>query len=134
MVRVECLGLTPRAVVRLHQQLARALPKWLLDDERLELGDDVGLAAELEVGADPLLARNEAQFLQPSDLGLGEVIEAEVGKGRPTPEPERLPEQNCPLARLCCPRADKQTLEANRIDLIARDTKDVTGRPGLEHI
>jgi hypothetical protein len=36
------------------------------------------VAAEREVGLDPLLERGEAEFLEPSDLGLRERLVGEV--------------------------------------------------------
>ena len=54
--------------------------------------------AEGEVGLDPLLQADQAQLLEPRDLGLGEGLVAEVGEGRPPPQrqggpqhPRRLP-------------------------------------------
>ena len=59
-------------------------------DERLELGDELGVAPEREVGLDPLLERDGAELLEPRDLGLGERLVEEVGERRAAPERERL--------------------------------------------
>ena len=68
-------------------------------DERLELADDVAVAAELEVGVDPLLDRDEAQLLEPADLRLRQVVERELGERRAAPERERADEQRAALVR-----------------------------------
>ena len=71
----------------------------MLDDERLELGDDVGRMAELDVGRDPLLDRDEPKLLEAPDLGLGPVLERELGERRAAPELERAGEQRAALLR-----------------------------------
>ena len=76
----------------------------MLADERLELGDDVGRAAELDVGRDPLLDRDEAQLVEPADLGLRPVLERELGERRAAPERERPEEQRAALVRGGAPR------------------------------
>ena len=62
----------------------------VLGDQRLELADQVGVAAEREVGLDPFLDRRQAQVLEPSDLCLRERLERELGQRRAAPERERL--------------------------------------------
>ena len=48
-----------------HQLAPEALAQPMLDDERVELADDVRVVAELDIGGDALLERDEAQLLQP---------------------------------------------------------------------
>ena len=62
----------------------------VLGDQRLELADQLGVAAEREVGLDPLLERRQPQVLEPAALGLGERLVRELGERRPAPERERL--------------------------------------------
>ena len=71
----------------------------MLADERLELADDVAVSAELEVGVDPLLERDEPQLLEPADLRLREVVERELRERRASPERERADEQLAALLR-----------------------------------
>jgi len=54
-VRVERVDLPPRPVEREHQLLARTVAQRVLRHERLELGNQLSVAAESEVGVDPLL-------------------------------------------------------------------------------
>ena len=111
LVGLERLCLASGAVVGLHQQLAWPLAQRLLGDERLELGHDVGVASELGVGADPLLVRDEAQLLEPADLGLGEIVVGQVGECRAPPERECLTQRRGALVRLCRARVGEQLLE-----------------------
>ncbi len=85
----ERVGLPAGAVEREHELRARPLAEWLRGDERLELGDELRVAPEREVGLDPLLERDGAQLLEPGDLGLRERLVEEVGERRAAPERER---------------------------------------------
>ena len=71
-VDVERLGLATRAVEREHELAAQALAQRVLGDQRLELADELGVAAERELGVDALLERRHAQLLEARDLRLGE--------------------------------------------------------------
>ena len=82
----------------------------MLRDERLELADDVAVPPELEVGLDPLLERGDAKLLQPSDLGLRELLERELGERGPTPELERsrsAPALRGGSPRICTSRSNR---------------------------
>ena len=93
----ERVGLAARAVEREHELRARALAQGLRGDERLELGDELGMTSEREISLDPLLERDGAQLLEPRDLGLGERLVEEVRERRPAPERECLAQR--PLGR-----------------------------------
>lgn len=82
-----------RPVQREHQLSAWPLPQRMLGHEHLELSDEARVSAEREVRFDPLLERLQAQFLQPSDLGLRERLVAEVGERLVTEEHERVPQR-----------------------------------------
>ena len=64
----------------------------MLGDERLELADELGMAAELEVGVDARLERGEALFLQAAGLGTGERRVGGVGERGAAPEREGVHE------------------------------------------
>ncbi len=91
-VRRERIGLAPGAVEREHELPARPLAQGLRLDERLELGDELGVAREREVGVDPLFEGDRPQLLEPGDLGLRERLVEEVGESRAAPQAERLAE------------------------------------------
>ena len=62
----------------------------MLAHQPLELGDELGLTAECEVGVDARLERGQAEFLEAADLGLGERLVGEVGERRSAPQAESL--------------------------------------------
>ena len=99
VVGAERIGLAARRVERAHDELAGPLAQRMLPDERLELRDDVGGAAELDVGRDPLLPGDEAELVEPPCLGLRPVLEGELGERRATPEVERPKEERSALLR-----------------------------------
>ena len=61
----------------------------MLADERLQLADDIAVAAEIQVSLDPLPVSDQAKFLEPADLGLREIVERELRERRPAPKRER---------------------------------------------
>ena len=67
-VHLEPLGLPAAAVEREHQLGAKALAERVLGAERLELGNERQVAAERELGVDPLLDRGQPQLLEPLHL------------------------------------------------------------------
>src|SRR5918994_2237027 len=61
----------------------------MVADEPLELGHELGVAAEGKVGLDPLLERGQAQLLETRDLTLRERLERDVRERRAAPQSER---------------------------------------------
>ena len=118
VVCAQRVRLATGAVEREHQQLTSPFPQRVLADEGLELGDDVRVTAQLDVRRDPLLVRDEAQLVQPADLGLRPVVERELGERRPAPEREGAEEQRAALVRGGAPRVCEQLLEPPRVDLL----------------
>ena len=88
LIRLERLRLAARAIEGEHELSAQTLPQRMLADKGLELGDELGVAAEGEVGLDPLLEGSQVQLLEASDLALREGLGREVRKGRSAPECE----------------------------------------------
>ena len=84
--------------------LRMPLTQWMLCDEPLELADELGVPAELEVGLDPALERGEPQLLQPRDRRLREALVGDVGQRRPAPQSQRLAQERRGLRRLGCVR------------------------------
>ena len=97
---MERVGLPAAAVQREHQLSAQAFAERVLGDERLELRHQVVVAAERQVGVDPILERREPQLLEPSDLAVRERLAAKLGERLPVPERERVAQQGRPLARI----------------------------------
>ena len=103
----------------------------MLGDELLELADERLVAAELEVGADPILQRTGAQVLQPRDVRLRELLVTQVGERGAAPERERLVEpprrERVIAGRERLASAFDGSLEALCIQLTGRDAQLVAG-------
>ena len=118
-IRLQGIGLPFGAVEREHQLPAEPLAERLLCNQRLELRDEVGMAAEEEIGVDALFEGSLAQLLEPADLGLGERLVGEIGERRPAPQAEGFPEDR--RRRLLVPhraggpRLGEQVLEASGV-------------------
>ena len=138
----ERVRLAARAVEREHELRARALAQRLGLDERLELGDELGVTAEREVGVDALLDDDGSQLLEARDLRLRERLVDEVGERRPAPERERLAQRD--LGGGCVARLERgppllrQAREAVHVHALGIELEDVAGRArgddGAEHL
>jgi hypothetical protein len=62
----------------------------MLPNQRLQLGDDVSIAPELELRLDPRLESGKVKLLEPGDLALREGSIGEPREWRPAPERERI--------------------------------------------
>ena len=71
----------------------------MIGDQRREPADDVGVAAEGEIGLDLLLERGDAQLVQALDLGLGERLVGDIGQGGAAPQRESALERAGGLLR-----------------------------------
>lgn len=92
-VRGERVGRPAGPVQGQHQLSARAFPQRFGLDQRLELGDQLGVAPQRQLGLHQLLTRRHAELLQPRRLRPRERLVREVREGRPTPERQRPPER-----------------------------------------
>jgi hypothetical protein len=64
LVDLERLRLPPDAVKGEHQLGAQALAQRMLSDEPVELGHEIQVAPECQLGADPVLERRDAKLLE----------------------------------------------------------------------
>ena len=71
-VRLQSVRLPSGAVEREHEEPAQALPERALGDQQFELGDDLAVPPDPEIGLDPILRRRQSQLLESRDLGLRE--------------------------------------------------------------
>src|SRR6266508_1604796 len=105
----------------------------MLRDKRLELADDLGVAAECQESIDALLERRQVELFEPRNLAPGEWLEGEVGERRTTPEGEGLAELRLGCGRiavggrLLC--IGPQTLEAVELELMPCQIERVPRRP-----
>ena len=104
----------------------------MLCAERRGVGYGGVVAAELDLGLEPVFKRRQAELLEPRDLLLQERLVGEIGEGRPAPERERVAERTGPLGRRKRPRVAHEPLEAVRVDRPRIDDEHVTGRAGLD--
>ena len=123
-VDLEPFGLPAAAVEREHQLRAEALAVGVLGDERLELGDERELAAERELGVDPLLDRRQPQLLEPLDLDPRERLELEVGE-RPS-----VPQSARPRAATAAAAAASPAASASRPSATSRSKRSRSSSPG----
>jgi hypothetical protein len=110
----------------LHEQRSQPLAEWVLANERLDFADELGVAAEREVGLEPPLERPEAELFKARNLGLRERLVPEVGEGRPAPKVKSFAQS---LRRQLGSRALRlldQGLEAKQVELIWTDADHVT--------
>ena len=132
----ERVRLPARPVEREHELAARPLAERLRLHERLELGDELGVAAEREIGVDSLLEHDGAQLLESRDLGLRERLVREVGQRRATPELERLAKgtgRRTGIARAeRRPPLVREPREAVDVHALRLELEDVARRPRHE--
>jgi hypothetical protein len=129
-VRVERLGLPRRTVEGEHQLAVQVLPERMLGHERLQLADELLVAAAGQVGLDPLLERYPTQLLEPGNLSLDERFVRQVGQRWPAPERQRSAQLPCRVMGIRIPGLAQQPLEAPEIEFRAVDLQHVAGCPG----
>ena len=92
LVGGEGLRLAVAAVEGEHELAARALAQRLARDQRLDFADGLGVAAERELGLDPLLHEGEPELLEAARLGDGEGL-VELRERRPAPQGDGIREK-----------------------------------------
>lgn len=102
--------------------------------QRLELGDELSVAAESELEDDPPLVRRSAELVQARDVAAKRRLFREVVEGRTAPELVGLSieENGCGrIAHRACPRLSDERLEAVDVDLGGVGVEQVPARPVL---
>jgi hypothetical protein len=132
-VGLQGLRLAAAAVESEHQLRPSAFPQRVLSDERLQLGDDLRVSTELEVGVDPLLESGGAPALELSPLGPRDRV-VEVGKWGPTPKRECLPQLLCSDFGVGAVRFFDESLEALRIERARLETDHVARSLGDDRV
>jgi hypothetical protein len=126
-VDVERLRLAAAAIERQHQLATRAFAERVLGHERLELPDELGMTARLQVGVHAVLERGEPQALEAGDLRSREVLVREVCERRPAPHRERLAQPSRRALRGRFARLGNDPLEARPVELVRLDAQQVAG-------
>lgn len=131
LVGGEGLGLPSSPVEGEHELAAQPLAIRVPRDERLELGHELGTAAQREVEVDALFDRGEAQAVEPGDLGLRERLLGEVGKRGAMPECERLSQRARGERRLVArpelPCLPDEPLESVEVELVVLKLEEIAG-------
>jgi hypothetical protein len=121
----ERLGLPAVAVERKHELSPQALPQRLAGDRGLELGDDLGVPPQRQVGVDAPLVRDQALLIEPGGFGARPRLAAEVAQCRAAPHGERLAQRLCGAVGLTggegAPAVVEEALEAGRVDRLVRE-------------
>ena len=135
-VDLEPFCLAAAAVEREHQLGAEALAVRVLGDQRLELGDEREVAAERQLGVDPLLDGREPELLEPLRLDLREPLELEIPERPSVPEGFRgaqgLRRGSGIAGRERLPPVRGEPLEALEVELSRLDPQQVAARAGGE--
>ena len=132
LVDLERVCLAAAAVERQHERGAHALAQRMLARERLELGNERGVDAQLELGVDALFERGEPQLLEPHDLGLREQLVLDVDERAAAPERERRAQELRALGRRSRRGAAHELLESVDVRLAGREPEQITGTRGLD--
>ena len=123
---LERFDLTSRAVERPHEHRPQAFAERVLADEHLELSDELGVAAEREIGFESTLERAQAELFEARNLSLRERLLGEVGKRRPAPKVESFAQPlRRQLGRHPLRLLDEQ-FEAEQVELVRPDADQVT--------
>ena len=134
MVALERVRLPPRAIEREHQLAAQSFTQREPPDERLQLGDQVAGAAQVEVRVDAPFDRVEAHFLEAADLGLRECLEGKVGEWLAAPQLERPAEQRGAFLGRRLERLGTQLFEPRQVERARIDPEHVAGRLRLDYL
>ena len=81
----ERVGLPACPVQRHHELPAEALVERMVGDELLELGDQLGVAPESDVGCDAIGQDSRAQAIEPDRSLRERTVHGRVGEARRTP-------------------------------------------------
>ena len=108
----------------------------MLGHKALELGDELAVFSELQIGLDPVLEGGHAKFLEPDDLGLREGFPDKICKGGATPDFECGP-QDLGCGRSVAGRKRRASLltepdECEQVDRVRLDDEPVARRSRLE--
>ena len=133
-VDVERLRLTPRSVKRKHQLAAKALPERMLRDQRLQLSHQLLVAAECQIGVDPVEECREAELIQAFGFAERQTLQTHVGKRRAAPERQRLPQAPGRPFRRLVTRPRHEALELDEVELERLDPNQISRPPGHEPI
>jgi len=110
----------------------------VLGDEALELGDEVAMAPEPEVGVDAILERSQSKLLETRALGRCERLVGEVGERSTAPDLQALPEHprggRLASARERLSPLAPEPLEPVHVELAVGDADQVAGAAAQDRL
>ena len=100
---VQGIRLTPRSIERQHQLLAEPLSQRVPGDERLQLGRDLRVPADGELGLVPSLDPGEPQLVESGDVGDRRTHQRQIAERVAAPHRRRVAQDRGrrPRPRLC---------------------------------
>ena len=138
LVGQQRIGLPTRAVQGQQQLGPQPLPQRLLADQPFQLGHQLPVAAQPQVGLDPILQRDQPQLGQAVALGRADVSVQELLERPTAPQPQRLTQQRpCVFGRPFGERAARlggQLLEPRRVQRSGRHPQQVARLAGDQHL
>ncbi len=134
LVGLERLRLPATAVEREHELAARTLAHRVLAHELLELADEAGGSAAVELGLHPLLDRRQAKLLEPCCLVLGKLLVRKVRERRAAPQLKRFAHEPGPAIGVRRPCLVHELLEAPSVDRVPLCIERVAGSTGLDDV
>ena len=133
----ERISLSPTPMQGEHEQTSQPLAQRVLAHQPLELGDQLGVAANREIGVEAQLERDQPQLFQPGDRVRRKRLVAEVRQRLSPPERERLPQGIAGFSRVPLleqpPSLREEPLEPLEIKRTGLQLQYVSGRLGHEH-
>ena len=103
-----------------------------MSNQLVQLGYQLRVATELEVGLDALLNRHQAQLFEPGDRRLCERLVGEVLQGVAAPESKTFSQERGGHLGVFRRRLLDEALEAKRIDSLWLDTQRVATVAGFD--
>ena len=126
------VGLPSAAIQRQHLQLHQALLEGMRDDQRLQLAQQLAVAAQLEVELDPLDDRGQPLLLQPRALAVEQAVRAHSPERLAAPDTKRLLDPLAGAPRLTVrarpPRPVERPLPAVDIALARLQLQQIAAR------
>jgi len=134
----ERVGLAAAAVQRQHELAVQPLAQRVGGYELFQLGGELIVPAQGQVGVDPGLQRGQPQLLQPGRLGPGERVVGQVGQHRAAPQPQRFAQHLRRLGRPAGlqrrPAGGEPVLEPRRVQVLLVHPQEVATAAGHQHL
>ena len=125
MVRVERVRLAPTSIEGEHQLRVEPLTERVFLCELLQLGYDVRVPSQLEVGVDSFFASRELQLLDPVELARANESKRKSAERLSAKQRERLEQERTALLRRPAKRVRCESLEPVHVELSLFDAEAV---------